>query len=84
MSNVMDIVGQMKQKLGPNDLPKLMKVMSPVQIASAMAAFTATKKNDEKGALDGAKKLVATMTGAQRTVMVEILGEDLVKKLETL
>lgn len=82
MSDAMALVKALESKVTSKDLPNLMKVLTPPQVGAAMAIFSASKKNDVAGVEKGAKSLVSTVTKEQRPKLVELLGEDVVKKLE--
>jgi len=82
MSDAMALVKALESKVTSKDLPNLMKVLTPPQVGAAMGIFTASKKNDVAGVEKQAKALVSTMTKEQRPKLVELLGEDVVKKLE--
>jgi hypothetical protein len=86
MSNsnkAMELIKALEAKVTSSELPTLMRVLTPPQLGAAMGIFTASKKNDVAGVEKGAKALVSTMTSAQRPELVKILGEDIVKSLES-
>lgn len=81
----MEIVKEMQEKIGKEKtLPDLMKLLSPSQTIAAIGAFTSSKKGDVRGVETSAKKLMATMTKEQRPKLVALLGEGLVKRMESL
>lgn len=82
MSDAMALVKALESKVTSKDLPNLMKVLTPPQVGAALGIFAASKKNDVDGVEKQAKALVSTMTKEQRPKLVELLGEDVVKKLE--
>lgn len=84
MSEALNLVSELEKKVGKNDLPKLMKVLTAPQSVAAITIFSAAKKKDDKAVVAGGRKLVSSMTKEQRPKLVEVLGEDLVKRLEAL
>lgn len=79
----MHLVADIEKKVGKNPM-LLMGVLQGPQLMTVMNVLTASRRNDVAKVEALAKGLASSMLPTQRPKFVEVLGEDIVARLEAL
>lgn len=79
--NVAEAIDKLTAKVTSKDLPAMMKILKPEQLAFAMNAIAGSKMKNVKMTEDNGKQFIKSLTPAQLADFGAIVGKDLVVEL---